>query len=109
MLAGVTGGMRRAGDGAEHRIGTPTKNSTRPANTPAIVNRNCFIDRLLIPLIRRTLAQRGRGQMQTSAPGNGSEGGGMIGRSSRIRTCDPRLPKTVLYQTELYSDARRGL
>ena len=26
------------------------------------------------------------------------------GRSSRIRTCDPRLPKTVLYQTELYSD-----
>jgi hypothetical protein len=34
---------------------------------------------------------------------------GMIGRSRRIRTSDPRLPKTVLYQTELYSDASRGL
>jgi hypothetical protein len=49
------------------------------------------------------------------APENGrhtgliGNGGGKVGRSSRIRTCDPRLPKTVLYQTELYSDARRAL
>ena len=28
------------------------------------------------------------------------------GRNRRIRTSDPRLPKTVLYQTELYSDAK---
>ena len=27
-----------------------------------------------------------------------------FGRSERIRTFDPRLPKAVLYQTELHSD-----
>lgn len=27
-----------------------------------------------------------------------------IGRSERIRTSDPRLPKAVLYRTELHSD-----
>ncbi len=31
------------------------------------------------------------------------------GRSSKIRTCDPRLPKTVLYQAELYSEPEGGL
>ena len=30
----------------------------------------------------------------------------MNGRSSKIRTCDPHVPNVVLYQTELYSDAR---
>ena len=29
---------------------------------------------------------------------------GIIGRSDRIRTYDPCLPKAVLYQTELHSD-----
>ncbi len=28
----------------------------------------------------------------------------IIGRSERIRTSGPRLPKTVLYQAELHSD-----
>ncbi len=27
-----------------------------------------------------------------------------IGRSDKIRTCDPCLPKAVLYQAELHSD-----
>ena len=31
-----------------------------------------------------------------------------LGRSDRIRTYDPRLPKAVLYQAELHSDAKRG-
>jgi hypothetical protein len=31
------------------------------------------------------------------------------GRSGRIRTCDPRVPNTVLYQTELHSDLGAGL
>ncbi len=31
------------------------------------------------------------------------------GRSERIRTSGPRLPKTVLYQAELHSDTRRHL
>src|SRR5690606_38015858 len=29
-----------------------------------------------------------------------------LGRGSKIRTCDPRFPKPVLYQAELYPDAR---
>lgn len=28
----------------------------------------------------------------------------MIGRGDRIRTCDPCLPKAVLYQAELHPD-----
>ncbi len=32
-----------------------------------------------------------------------------IGRSERIRTSGPCLPKTVLYQAELHSDRRRGI
>ena len=31
-----------------------------------------------------------------------------VGRSGRIRTCGPRLPKTVLYQAELHSGASVG-
>ena len=31
------------------------------------------------------------------------------GRSGRIRTCDPRVPNAVLYQTEPHSDLRGGL
>jgi hypothetical protein len=34
--------------------------------------------------------------------------GRKLGRSDRIRTYDPRLPKAVLYQAELHSDAKRG-
>ena len=34
---------------------------------------------------------------------------GIIGRSGRIRTCDPRVPNAVLYQTEPHSDERAGL
>lgn len=34
---------------------------------------------------------------------------GRIGRSSRVRTCDICLPKTALYQAELYSDIPLGL
>ena len=30
--------------------------------------------------------------------------GGRNGRSGRIRTCDPRVPNAVLYQTEPHSD-----
>ena len=32
---------------------------------------------------------------------------GILGRSERIRTSDPCLPKTVLYQAELHSDRAR--
>jgi hypothetical protein len=32
-----------------------------------------------------------------------------LGRSGVIRTRDPRLPKTVLYQAELHSDPKSGL
>jgi hypothetical protein len=32
----------------------------------------------------------------------------LLGRSDRIRTYDPRLPKAVLYQAELHSDAKRA-
>ena len=31
------------------------------------------------------------------------------GRSGRIRTCDPRVPNAVLYQTEPHSDLRARL
>jgi hypothetical protein len=31
-------------------------------------------------------------------------GTGENGRSGRIRTCDPRVPNAVLYQTEPHSD-----
>ena len=31
------------------------------------------------------------------------------GRSGRIRTCDPRVPNAVLYQTEPHSDLGAGL
>ena len=33
----------------------------------------------------------------------------MIGRSGRIRTCDPCVPNAVLYRTEPHSDLERGL
>ena len=33
----------------------------------------------------------------------------LLGRSGRIRTCDPRVPNTVLYQTELHSDLGAAL
>jgi hypothetical protein len=32
-----------------------------------------------------------------------------IGRSDRIRTCDPCVPNAVLYQAELHSDVRKNL
>ena len=35
--------------------------------------------------------------------------GGMNGRSGRIRTCDPRVPNAVLYQTEPHSDLEAAL
>src|SRR5690606_35279309 len=34
---------------------------------------------------------------------------GENGRSGRIRTCDPRVPNAVLYQTEPHSDLEGGL
>src|SRR5438477_12351908 len=39
----------------------------------------------------------------------GRERGKLDGRSGRIRTCDPRVPNTVLYQTELHSDLGAAL
>jgi hypothetical protein len=40
----------------------------------------------------------------SQAAGHGQ--GWEFGRSERIRTFDPRLPKAVLYQTELHSENR---
>src|SRR5438874_2241829 len=57
---------------------------------------------------------RARGARQESPNGGGSirrrayEDGGRIGRSDRIRTCDPQTPSLMRYQAALRSDPSDG-
>ena len=50
----------------------------------------------------------GRAQAR-EGPGDTGWKDGKNGRSGRIRTCDPRVPNAVLYQTEPHSDERARL
>ena len=45
VRAGGAAGLAEPAMTAISRIGSPTKNRASPANTPATVIRNCFIDR----------------------------------------------------------------
>ena len=53
---------------------------------------------------RRDLAGDGRGAGLTEMAAGAPSDAFAIGRSGRIRTCDPSVPNAVLYQTELHSD-----
>src|ERR1700752_180273 len=54
-------------------------------------------------------APKGRGFEHWRGENSPRVSGGMNGRSGRIRTCDPRVPNAVLYQTEPHSDLRAVL
>ena len=82
-------------DACRRRVSAPGRRPppSRPGTRPGVSSSTC---------LRRRARRDGR---VCAAPGHRDDG-----RGSRSRTCDFRLPKTVLYQAELYpggSTARR--